>query len=159
MSAQPSAPAPAPVLETRTGGCLCGAVRLTAGLTSLAFGACHCEMCRRWTGSALLAITTPAANVTWEGAEHIATAQTSPWAMRAWCRNCGTNLYYRVTADTPYAADIELPIGLFDDANGLEFSSEIYIDQKPDSYAYAGAGRHLMTRQDCNDLFSLPESE
>jgi hypothetical protein len=147
------------VPETRAGGCLCGAVRFTATLPHLNFGACHCEMCRRWTGSALLGITVPTGNITWEGEENIATRQTSAWAMRAWCRECGSNLFFRVTADTPWSGDTELPIGLFDDPNGLTLSNEIYIDHKPDSFAYAGEGRKLMTRQDCIDTFSLLASD
>jgi hypothetical protein len=93
--------------------------------------------------------------VDWTGAEHIATRQSSPWAMRAWCRDCGSNLYFRVTAEGPYSGEIELPIGLFDDASGLTMTNEIYIDHKPDSFAYAGEGRKLMTRQDCVEKFSL----
>ncbi|WP_334191235.1 GFA family protein [Pararhodobacter sp.] len=147
------------MIETRTGGCLCGAVRFEADLTKREFGACHCEMCRRWTGSALLGITVPTGNVRWTGEAHIATRQTSSWAMRAWCRECGSNLYFRVTADSEWAGDTELPIGLFDDANGLVLSNEIYIDHKPDSFAYAGEGRTLLTRQDCIDRFSQLASE
>lgn len=149
----------ADIVSTRTGGCLCGAVRFTARLTKTTFGACHCEMCRRWTGSALLGITLPTGNIAWSGEAHIATRQTSPWAMRAWCRECGSNLFFRVTADTQWSGDTELPIGLFDDPNGLEMSNEIYIDHKPDSYAYAGADRNVMTRQDCIDKFSLLATE
>lgn len=145
----------APVIETRQGGCLCGAVRFSAGLTKREFGVCHCEMCRRWTGSALLGMTVPEGNVTWTGAEHIASRQTSAWAMRAWCRECGSNLYFKVTAQSEWSGNVELPIGLFDDASGLTMTNEIYIDHKPDSYAYAGEGRKLMTRQDCIDKFSL----
>jgi len=147
------------MIETRTGGCLCGAVRFEVNLTKREFGACHCEMCRRWTGSALLGITVPTGNIRWTGEEHIATRQTSSWAMRAWCRDCGSNLYFRVTADSQWAGDTELPIGLFDDANGLTLSNEIYIDHKPDSFAYAGEGRTLLTRQDCIDRFSQLASE
>ncbi len=145
--------------DIRTGGCLCGAVRFSAALTKHEFGACHCEMCRRWTGSALLGITVPTGNIVWQGEEHIATRQTSGWAMRAWCRECGSNLYFRVTAEGPYAGDTELPIGLFDDANGLTMSNEIYIDHKPDSYAYTGEGRQTLTRQDCIERFSQLATE
>ena len=143
----------------RTGGCLCGAVRFEADLAHANFGACHCEMCRRWTGSALLGISVPAAAVRWQGEDHIATRQTSGWAMRAWCRDCGSGLYFRVTTPGPYADDFELPIGLFDDANGLTMTNEIYIDHKPDSFAYAGAGRKQMTRADCIAKFALLDSE
>ncbi len=131
---------------TRTGGCMCGAVRFTAKLTKLEFGACHCEMCRRWTGSALLGITVPQANVTWQGTETVSRIQSSDWAERAFCNKCGTPLYYHLTAEGPMSADLELPIGLLDDAGGLTMTNEIFIDQKPDSFTYAGEGRHTMTR-------------
>lgn len=41
--------------ETRSGHCLCGAVRITVTDPPQELGACHCGMCRRWTGSAFLA--------------------------------------------------------------------------------------------------------
>lgn len=146
-------------MSTRAGHCLCGAVRFVAQDVPESFGACHCEMCRRWTGSALLGVTVPAASVAWEGTEHVASYQSSNWAERAWCAKCGSALWFRVTAESAYSADIELPIGLFDDADGFRLASEIYIDHKPDSYAFAGEGRKLMTRQDCIEKFSLLASE
>lgn len=64
----------------RDGGCLCGAVRFKAVLTGTNFGVCHCPMCRKWTGSALLGITVPAGNVNWTGLERVAKRQSSPGA-------------------------------------------------------------------------------
>lgn len=145
--------------EVREGGCLCGAVRFTARLPHRNFGACHCEMCRRWTGSALLGISVPAENLVWRGEEQVARYQSSPWAMRAWCRTCGSHLYYRVTAPGPHSETYELPVGLLDDASGLTMTNEIYIDMKPDSWAFAGEDRHLMTRQACIDAFAAPASD
>ena len=142
-------------MSDRTGGCLCGAVRFTARNVPENFGACHCDMCRRWTGSALLGVTVPDGDVTWEGAEHIATRATSSWAERAWCRECGSGLWFRVTREGDYSGKVELPIGLFDDANGMVMTNEIYIDHKPDSFAYAGEGRKLMTRADCVAKFAV----
>ena len=143
----------------RAGGCLCGAVRFKATLTGTNFGVCHCPMCRKWTGSALLGMTVPAANVVWAGAEHIAKRQSSGWGERAWCRDCGSPVWFRVTVDSPYAGTIELPIGSFDDANGLTMANETYIDHKPDSYAFAGEGRNVLTRADCVARFPLLASE
>ena len=150
---RPVAAASAIFPQTRPGGCLCGAVRFEAVLATPDFGACHCEMCRRWTGSALLGMSLPAGAITWHGEEHIARIQSSDWAERGFCSRCGSGLYYRVTAPGAAAQRIELPIGLLDDAGGLTSTNEIYIDHKPDSYAYAGAGRKLMTRQDCLEAF------
>lgn len=147
-----------PELE-RNGGCLCGAVRFRARLTGTNFGVCHCPMCRKWTGSALLGITVPEGNVAWTGAEHIAKRKSSGWGERAWCSQCGSPVWFRVTADGPYAGNLELPIGTFDDANGLSMTNEIYIDHKPDSYAFAATDRQVLTRAQCVEKFPLLASE
>lgn len=143
----------------RDGGCLCGAVRFKARLTGTNFGVCHCPMCRKWTGSALLGITVPAGNVEWMGLEHVARRQSSAWGERAWCADCGSPIWFRVTVDGPYAGNLELPVGSFDDANGLTMTNEIYIDHKPDSYAFAGSGRQVLTRAQCVEKFPLLASE
>jgi hypothetical protein len=143
----------------REGGCLCGAVRFTARLTGTNFGVCHCPMCRKWTGSALLGITVPLGNVEWRGAEHISKRQSSAWGERAWCRECGSHLWFRVTVEGKYGGNVELPVGTFDDENGLQMTNEIYIDHKPDSYAFAGENRQVLTRAECVEKFPLLASE
>lgn len=140
-------------MTDRSGGCLCGAVRFTATDVPEEIGACHCEMCRRWTGSALIAATTPGAGIRWTGTESIRVRQTSDWAERAWCDACGSALYYHVTAPGPHRDNYELPIGLFDDPAGFSLTSEIYIDHKPDCFAFAGSGRQTLTRQQCLEKF------
>lgn len=144
-------------MSTRTGQCMCGAVRFSARDVPDTFGACHCEMCRRWTGSALLGITVPVASVEWQGEAHIRTLQSSDWAERAWCQRCGTGLYYHVTLDGPMSANYEIPVGLLDDLSGLEMDSEIYIDHKPHAYAYAGE-RKRMTRKQILEKFGIEDA-
>ncbi|TMV58177.1 GFA family protein, partial [Thioclava sp. BHET1] len=86
--------------------------------------------------------------------------QSSSWAMRAWCRECGSGLYYRVTEAGPYAEDYEIPLGLFDDPNGLRMEREIYVDHRPDSYAFVDEdGRVKLTRQDCIERYSRLDGE
>ena len=144
---------------SKTGHCLCGAVSFVAENVSEKFGACHCEMCRRWTGSALLGVSVKDEDLTWSGEEHIARRQTSSWAERAWCGECGTGLWFKVTAEGKYAGETEIPLGLFDDPNGFTMSNEIYIDHKPDSFAYTGEGRKVMTRAECVEKFSALDGE
>lgn len=132
-----------------TGHCLCGAVSFRATEVPKTIGVCHCEMCRRWTGSALLEVSVPIENVTWEGAEHIATRATSSWGERAWCRECGSGLYFRMTEEGgEWGGKYDIPLGLFDEPDGFTMTHEIYIDHKPDSFAYVGDHRK-MTRADC----------
>ncbi|PQO22815.1 aldehyde-activating protein [Rhodobacteraceae bacterium WD3A24] len=144
-------------MSDRIGHCLCGAVALRIVDFPREFGACHCEMCRRWTGSAFLAATVPPERVqVIAGADHVARYQSSGWAERAWCSRCGSNLWYRLVG--PRGA-YEIPIGLLDDPDGLVFSSEIYIDCRPDSFAFEGtAARETMTRAACFEKFA-PSTE
>lgn len=128
-------------MTARTGHCLCGAVRFTARDVAPKASACHCENCRRWTGSALIEVSVPVADVTWEG--EIATHVASAWGERAFCPRCGSGLYYRHTRDDGHAGSYDIPLGLFDDPNGFTLASEIFIDQKPDAYAFAGDRRRL----------------
>ena len=139
----------------QVGGCLCGAVRFSAKNVPVAVGACHCEMCRRWTGSALIGVTVPTEDVTWVG--DVSVLQSSDWAERGFCGRCGSGLYFRVTREGQWFGKTELPIGIFDDADGFEMTNEIYIDHKPDSFAYAGEGRRLLTRQECVERFGVLE--
>ncbi|MDW4498184.1 GFA family protein [Sulfitobacter sp. D35] len=147
------------MVKNRDGGCMCGAVRFAARNVPDRFGACHCPMCRRWTGSALLGVTIKDGDLDWQGSENIATVQSTDWAERAWCTKCGTNLYFRVTLEGEWSGGTELPIGLFDDPRGMEMSSEIYIDHKPDSFAYAGEGRTTLTRAQCVEKFGVLDSD
>ncbi|EAQ03952.1 hypothetical protein OB2597_11931 [Pseudooceanicola batsensis HTCC2597] len=145
--------------DEKTGQCLCGAVRFTARNVPARASICHCRMCRRWTGSALVGVDVPTSDLVWHGEAQIATLQTSDWAERAWCRRCGSNLYFHFTLNEEKAATTEIPLGLFDEPDGFEIDSEIYVDEKPDSFAFEGAGhRRLMTRADCVARFPALDS-
>ncbi|MEM7544905.1 MAG: GFA family protein [Pseudomonadota bacterium] len=111
-------------METRDiqGHCLCGAVRLHATQYAKTVSACHCSMCRRWTGSAMWCLDVPTEALTVEGP--VATYRSSAFAERAWCRDCGTHLWIRDDEGTEF----ELMPGLFDAAAKLRLRSEIYID-------------------------------
>ena len=130
----------------KSGGCLCGAVRFDARNVPDTFGICHCPMCRRWTGSALVEVSVKTDDIIWQGAEHIATRASSDWAERAWCRACGTALYFRHTREDQWFGSTDLPLGLFDDPNGLTLEYEIFVDEAPDGIRFAGAGHKRLTR-------------
>ena len=120
----------------RTGKCLCGAVGYTATLSKPEISACHCGMCRRWTGGPLLC--TSAKEVKWAGDEHIKVFKSSDWAERAFCSQCGTALYYRITAPGPHQGSVTLAFGTLDDQSGFELHREWFIDKKPEAYTLAG---------------------
>ena len=81
------------------------------------------------------------------------TRQTSPWAERCWCDECGSALFYRVTAESPYQGVAHVAAGLFENAGGLPLTSELYTDKRPTGYDFAGA-LHGMTKAEVEAMFS-----
>lgn len=120
-------------MTTHEGHCLCGAVRFTAEVVSTRHSACHCGMCRRWAGGTpFFGVRTR--DVKFEGGEHITRFESSGWADRGFCARCGTHLFYFLKPLSTYM----MGAGTFDDAAGFELASEIFIDEKPPGYAFAG---------------------
>ncbi|MEL6464937.1 MAG: GFA family protein [Pseudomonadota bacterium] len=134
--------------DTATGGCLCGAVRFVACNVPTSFGICHCTSCRRWTGSALCEVSVQTEDLTWTGTEHIATRASSGWAERAWCRVCGTNLYFRQTKQDKWFGATDLPLGLFDDPDGFTLTHEIFVDHAPNGLRFEDTGQKRLTRDE-----------
>jgi hypothetical protein len=115
-----------------SGACLCGAVRFTAKNVETDCHACHCGMCRRWSGGPFLGASV--GSIRFDGDENITRYNSSEWAERGSCRKCGSNLFYRVKAEDRYV----LCVGAFDDPAPFRLVGEIYIDRKPAGYAFAG---------------------
>ncbi|TIQ36308.1 MAG: GFA family protein [Mesorhizobium sp.] len=102
--------------DERTGGCLCGKVRYRVTRDPRVHY-CHCDMCRRATGSAFAVLGwVPAASLTWLGGRP-AYRRSSPIARRSFCRACGTPL--TLCYDTA-RNEIALHVGTFDNPEGLE---------------------------------------
>lgn len=131
----------------RSGQCLCGAVHFEIRDADPVFGACHCKMCQRWSGSMFASLTVPAETVSFQGEQNIARYQSSDWAERAWCEKCGSHLWYQVTAKGPYSGAYHMPYGLLDDTSDLTINREIYVDAQADCLMLAGSRERLDTAQ------------
>lgn len=148
-------------MTTKSGRCLCGAVKLTAepdtvGLAAGGLGACHCDMCRRWSSSAFVEMAAKPGSVKVEGP--VKTYTSSPWAERAFCDNCGSPLWYRLTAEGPEQGQYQLSAGLFDNAADLDLTLEVFIDKKPDGYEFAGKQK-TMTEAEIFAMFAPPPED
>lgn len=133
-----------------SGSCLCGAVHISATLTDNAIGACHCSMCRKWGGGPLFAKEV-GSDVQFAGEENITVFNSSEWAERGFCKQCGTHLFYRLKQGGFYA----LPVGLFDN-NDWQFDHQVFIDEKPAFYGFTNKTRD-MTGAEVFAQFSHPE--
>lgn len=119
--------------------CLCGAVTIKAEAVSKHTGACHCGMCQKWGGGPLLAVD-GGTSVTLEGEDNIGVYDSSEWAQRGFCKQCGTHLFYRLKGNNQYM----LPAGLFSDLQDrFDLTSQIFIDKKPPYYRFANQTQDL----------------
>lgn len=133
------------------GHCLCGAVSFTSPAAK-EIGACHCGFCRRWSGGPLLAVHC-GPDVKFEGVDQITVYASSEWAERAFCKQCGTHLYYKLLANGDYF----VPAGAFDSSD-FEFTSQIYVDKKPAYYAFANQ-TPMLTEQQVIEQYGAPGSD
>ena len=83
-------------------------------------------MCRRWGGAFYAAQTGASATVT--GEDFITEYASSDWAKRAFCKACGSALWFRFlpTGSRSFSA------GLFDDAARHAIEKEIFVDERAD---------------------------
>lgn len=120
-----------------TGKCLCGAVHVTVKTTDNHVGVCHCSTCRTWGGGPLFAKEC-GSDVHFEGEENITVYNSSEWAERGFCKQCGTHLFYRLKSGGFYA----LPVGLLDSTD-WQFDHQVFIDEKPAFYGFKNETRNM----------------
>lgn len=134
------------------GSCLCGSVQIVAKNADHKVGACHCETCRKWAGGPFMGIDC-GSDVAFEGKQHIAVFDSSEWAERGFCSQCGSHLYYRLKQNDQYI----MPIGLFANIKGVVFDHQVFIDQKPAYYSFADDTKN-MTGEELFAQFAPPSN-
>ena len=120
------------------GQCLCGKVKVKVAQMAFRVGACHCQYCRTWTGGPLFTFDC-GTEVKLDGACFISGFQSSDWAERGFCNNCGTHLFYRLKQNGQYF----IPAGLLTLPDDPVLDHQIFIEQKPRWYCFANPTREL----------------
>jgi len=95
-------------------------------------GACHCSMCRKWGGGPLMVVDCDT-DVEFTGIDNISIYNSSDWAERAFCKRCGSHLFYRLKQSQQY----HIPVGLIDTKADFIFDHQVFIDKKPAYYRFA----------------------
>lgn len=128
--------------ECIRGTCLCSAVKFGAAQLDGVLGACHCDICRRWSGGPLLAVG-GGTDVTVEGADSLTWYRSSERAERAFCSKCGTHLFVRVSHDGRY---LIMP-GVLEREPEVRFDHQIFVDRKPGYYTFADETANLTSEE------------
>ena len=121
-----------------SGRCLCGKVSYTANIKTGA-GACHCGMCRQWSGGPYMAAHVQG-SVEFTGQEFISRYSSSQWAERGFCQQCGSNLFYHLLP-RPGVPDGEyiMSAGTVNEQQELSFTNEVFVEQAPGWYGFTDA--------------------
>lgn len=131
-----------------TGHCLCGAVRLEASAPPVSVTHCHCSMCRRHSGAAVLTYARfDAGAVTFSGPPAVV-YRSSPGARRTHCGRCGSPVSFLYDGEPQ---SIYVVAGILDQANALLPSAHWYeADRLPWLHMEDGLPRHA-TQPDGTD--------
>ncbi|HEY6662933.1 MAG TPA: GFA family protein [Sphingomicrobium sp.] len=101
--------------EQMTGGCACARVRYSASVKPDEAYLCHCRMCQRSTGSVSIALVNALlADVHWEREPDW--YDSSPIAVRPYCRECGTSLGFKFKDGSD---KMDLTVASFDDPSAF----------------------------------------
>jgi len=133
-----------PATDTRTGRCLCGAIRYRCGPLLYPPTLCHCESCRRAAGAHAVGwLTVRQEQFTCQGGAP-QEYQSSPGVWRTFCSRCGTPLTYR-NAQRP--GEIDITIGSLDAPSEVVPADHIWMqdaaawDRPNDGLLQFAAGR------------------
>ncbi|MCE7030088.1 GFA family protein [Jiella avicenniae] len=118
--------------------CLCGGVRIDADIENQEVGACHCDICRRWAGGPFMAVEA-SENVVLAGTDLLGIYESSGWGERGFCTACGSTLFWRSKDAAHYA----ISAMAFDDLSEAVLTKQIFIDSKPDWYAFANETKSM----------------
>jgi hypothetical protein len=120
--------------------CLCGAVKITAEQINPKFTVCHCQSCRTWGGAPYFAVQC-GTKVKIEGDDKVKMYESSSWASRGFCTECGTHLFYKLKASGEY----NIPVGLFPNLEGLEMDMQYFSDARPNYYCFSNQTKEMTT--------------
>jgi hypothetical protein len=135
------------------GNCICKSVKFSFNLKNKHFDACHCSMCRSWGGGPALTVETDG-GIEFEGEENLTIYSSSDWAERGFCKKCGSNLFYRLKDEKLNFCNFNL--GTIENHENFEFTTQIYIDTKPDNYSF-GNETKMMTEKEVLAAFGASE--
>lgn len=112
------------------GSCECGVVSFEAEAERRDVTMCHCGQCRRTAGHAWPSISVPTADMTISGEEFVKWYQSSSFALRGFCTECGASLFFR----RPDKGRTAIAAGMLQQPTGLKTGKHIFLADKGDYY-------------------------
>jgi hypothetical protein len=109
------------------GSCLCGGVRFEADPPFLQANHCHCDRCRKHSGTAVCTQTRVLRGQfrLLKGEELIKVYGKGEGAVKAFCVDCGSSLF---GGDWPDGRQVSIRMGAFDDDPGIRPQFHTFVE-------------------------------
>lgn len=117
-------------MTTRTGRCLCGAVRFTLTAEPVAVRICWCRDCQHLAanGTVNLLMVSEAVSLSGELASYTKTADSGNEMTREFCPGCGTHLFARSSARPQFRV---VRAGNLDEPSSIQPTMNIWAASAP----------------------------
>ncbi len=116
------------------GRCECGAVAFEINGQMAPPSICHCSQCRRLSGHVWAGSWARVADMTFTCEGGLKWYNSSDWAERGFCSECGSSLFYRLKDDN---TRLSVAPGCLEGPTGLKAYRHIYVRDKGDYYDIA----------------------
>jgi len=116
--------------KTITGSCLCGQVTYKSQAEPVFAAHCHCDDCRKNTGSGYAPLVfVPAETLTWQGETraYTHTADSGSVMTKHFCTQCGTQLF---GSNANRNERIHIKVGTLDDASWFQPWYNVYASRR-----------------------------
>jgi hypothetical protein len=113
--------------EMFSGGCACGDIRYRVSGPPVMVEYCHCDDCRKSSGSAVAALAGFRQNgfEILDGLPHYYDATSA--VKRSFCGNCGSPLFYQ---NQDFPEDIYIHLGSFDQPEALPPDRHVWVSER-----------------------------
>ena len=136
--------------DIHVGGCLCGALRFEAAGAPLWIIHCHCQSCRRNTGSAVATFVGYAVESFAYLKGTPKTYSSSPGVTRSFCGDCGTPLTYEAER---YPGEVHVYVCTLDRPQDFVPRAHVHTgEQLPWLHLEDGLPRYRTTSRDAEPI-------
>ncbi|MEL7116054.1 MAG: GFA family protein [Pseudomonadota bacterium] len=118
---------------TVRGSCHCGGVTFEIEGDLPPAIACHCSMCRKWTGHFEVSTEIDRSQLRISRAEDLRWYQSSTKVRRGFCGTCGASLFF----DPPHVHWIAVAMGALETPTRTTIEKHIFVADKGDYYEIA----------------------
>ncbi|WP_282609809.1 GFA family protein [Pelagibius sp. Alg239-R121] len=134
-----------------SGSCLCGAVTYEIAGPLRPVVGCHCRQCQKTSGHYVAATQGYWQHLHLKHEDGLAWYRSSDTASRAFCKNCGSSLFWRRHGNELFS----IMAGTLDQPTGLHMECHIHVQTKAD-YFELSDGLPAIAQEDIEHLTPKP---